>query len=342
MAKRMTEFYQKEVTGQFTGPIKIGSSAEYITMEDTDSAETLKDFSGRVGDPSNLYNNVDKEKDQQKDLVTTVNELTAAVAAGAKIQDKSIQQSKLKDIKIVDSTASYPAITDGPLGNILGKIKKFLNDLKNNKVSRTGDTMSGDLLIKQTKENTNSRLLVQGMTNNGASVLGALISRNNGDFGIYDFTNNKWLILNESAQKGAKTRVPNLVFDNQIGILGKMGDPEVERQESEGKIGIKYTDAIANANIKYCFVKRLGRAIFVTMSIAYTTTDGTIPTGTTLFTIPKGYSPSSTQRLPAFFGFKGSTTPHSAIVSITPEGAVQQSHSSSTNSIYCFGMWERQ
>lgn len=340
MAKRMTEFYQKEVTGQFTGPIKIGSSAEYITMEDTDSAETLKDFSGRVGDPSNLYNNVDKEKDQQKDLVTTVNELTAIVAAGAKMQDKSIQQSKLKDIKIVDSTASYPAITDGPLGNILGKIKKFLNDLKNNKVSKTGDTMTSSLSIKggyilASRDDSWCYLEAKG----AGETRARLMSTQNGDSGLYsakiinNSTIGRWLV--KHFWNTEKTIIPTLSFDENFGIVGKIGDSTVTA------IGVRYSNAIADTNVRYCFIKQLGNTIFMTMSIAYTTTDGTIPTGTTLFTVPKIYAPTSTQRLPAFFAFKSSTTPHGAMISIDSNGAIQQNHSSSTNSIYCVGMWER-
>lgn len=98
------------------------------------------------------------------------------------------------------------------------------------------------------------------------------------------------------------------------------------------------------ANYKYCYLKKVGKMVFMSMGLGYNTASETIPTGTTLFTIPAGYRPATEQTIIAQFTRKATTsslnTSSIGAMKLTTAGLLTQSHSSSTYCIYCFAMWE--
>ena len=98
------------------------------------------------------------------------------------------------------------------------------------------------------------------------------------------------------------------------------------------------------ANYKYCYLKKVGKMVFMSMGLGYNTASETIPTGTTLFTIPAGYRPAAETILIAQFTRKATTsslnTSSIGAMKLTTAGLLTQSHSGSTYCIYCFGMWE--
>lgn len=151
MAKRLIEFYQKESDESFLGPVKIGSSGEYVTLQEGET-KTLKKLSDQIGNPENLTPNVGTPEENQKSMVTFLNE-TSQIANDAysisvrPIPDDSITQQKLKSITISDVTTTYPNITNDTIGVILGKIKKYLTDLYNNKLNNQGGSMTGNLIL---------------------------------------------------------------------------------------------------------------------------------------------------------------------------------------------------
>lgn len=88
MAKRITQIFQKNYLGDFNNdPIKIGSSAQYITIdENATEKEYLKQRLDQIGDPMNLTSN---QNLFSQSIVTCLNEVNRkATYAYSKIDDK--------------------------------------------------------------------------------------------------------------------------------------------------------------------------------------------------------------------------------------------------------------
>ena len=78
--------------------------------------------------------------------------------------------------------------------NVKKLLTKILTSLAN-KVDRTGDTMSGDLVVE--KEGGTSRIKAITLED-GTQVAGGQFASNSvGNFGIYDTTHNKWMIRSD-------------------------------------------------------------------------------------------------------------------------------------------------
>lgn len=148
MAKRLTQFYQKQQDETFSGPIKIGTSAQYVTLSQG-SSKTLKKLSDQIGNPENLTPNIGVTEENQQDMVTVINTAynTAQEAASKAIPDNSVNQRKLQDIVLTESYVLYPNISNEAIGITLGKIKKFLSDLLGKKLNNEGDYMTGNLIM---------------------------------------------------------------------------------------------------------------------------------------------------------------------------------------------------
>ena len=79
---------------------------------------------------------------------------------------------------------------------IAGNLQNFVTQSLASKVDKTGDTMSGDLVLE--KEADTCRVRV-GTTNNGEPVAGGQLACNDaGDFGVYDNVHNKWLAMSDT------------------------------------------------------------------------------------------------------------------------------------------------
>lgn len=88
MAKRITQIFQKNYLGDFNNdPIKIGSSAQYITIdENATEKEYLKQRLDQIGDPMNLTSN---QNLFSQSIVTCLNEVNRkATQVYSKIDDK--------------------------------------------------------------------------------------------------------------------------------------------------------------------------------------------------------------------------------------------------------------
>lgn len=64
MAKRITKLFQKDLQGNFDSrnPIRIGSSAQYITINENDDTEFLKERLDVIGNPDDLAVNENIER----------------------------------------------------------------------------------------------------------------------------------------------------------------------------------------------------------------------------------------------------------------------------------------
>lgn len=97
MAKRITQIFQKDIdTGEFdtNTPIKIGSSAQYITIEEgVETPIFLKERLDNIGDPYTLLPNssqiYDSEQPINKTIVAYLNEVgNSATYSRERIDDK--------------------------------------------------------------------------------------------------------------------------------------------------------------------------------------------------------------------------------------------------------------
>lgn len=79
---------------------------------------------------------------------------------------------------------------------IAGNLQNFVTQSLASKVDKTGDTMSGDLVLE--KEADTCRVRV-GTTNNGEPVAGGQLACNDvGNFGVYDNVHNKWMVRSDA------------------------------------------------------------------------------------------------------------------------------------------------
>lgn len=144
MAKRMTQFYTKQSQTSFSKPVKIGSSAQYITMEDgNEEAETLKSYCDRIGDPNDLTEN-QSETTQKKTLINILNETTSDAKRALNFTETGLTRTSL--IGFTELPISYPTIsTTVNIPNFFRNVKAYIENLRDKKLDIAGGTLKGDL-----------------------------------------------------------------------------------------------------------------------------------------------------------------------------------------------------
>lgn len=173
-----------------------------------------------------------------------------------------------------------------------------------------------------TDASTATLKLTAGTGNHKKGNSVGLMATYNGEVGVYDYQKSNWMVYQSTATN--KTHIPNL------GLSGS----------ATGTINSTFNDA----DQQYCYLKQIGKTVFMSMALTYNNASKTINTETTLFTIPDSCRPSTDIYLPAQFVRISTTstlnTASAAVIKINTAGAITQSHSSNAYSIYCFGMWE--
>lgn len=221
-----------------------------------------------------------------------------------------------KDIGAAASKAVANNLTTTAAGSVLdARQGKTLND---GKVNKAGDTMTGNLTVDRSATSGTSAN-VKAVGNAGAV---SLLSSAGQILGVYAADDEKWVIRYDPTTGTAL--VPYL------GITST----------ASGTVGSTFSEA----NYKYCYLKKIGKLVFMSMGLGYNTASSTIAINTTLFTIPAAYKPAEEASLVGQFTRKATSSSLNmsspGVVKISTAGAVTQSHSSSTYCIYCFGFWE--
>lgn len=79
MAKRITKLFQKNSQGNFDSrnPIRIGSSAQYITVSENDDTEFLKERLDVIGNPDDLdiNENIERSNQNYNTIITYLNNI---------------------------------------------------------------------------------------------------------------------------------------------------------------------------------------------------------------------------------------------------------------------------
>lgn len=195
-------------------------------------------------------------------------------------------------------------------------IKKLLTKILtalNNKVNKTGDTMTGQLFI--TNSSDWAYVEARGQAEGKVRLMSAKSTPN---IGLYDGTNAQW-IVNHNCNTN-ETDLPKLGVSSS----------------TTGTVGSSFSGAAQ----KYCYLYKIGKIVFMSMSLGYSDNSTTIATNTTLFTVPTGYRPAAEARLPAQIDRKTSAQSYPASITVATDGQIQQNTSSAATGIYCFGMWE--
>ena len=221
-----------------------------------------------------------------------------------------------KDIGAAASKAVANNLTTTAAGSVLdARQGKTLND---GKVNKSGDTMTGNLVVDRSA--TSGVAASVRAKGNAGTVM--LISSASTAMGLYDDGNGKWILNHDISSD--KTTISDLAI--QAGTTGTVGS------------------SFSEANYKYCYLKKIGRIVFMSMGLGYNNASETIPMNTTLFTIPSGYRPSTDTNMVAQFSRKATSSSLNmssvGVVKASTTGTLTQSHSSSAYCIYCFGMWE--
>lgn len=188
------------------------------------------------------------------------------------------------------------------------------------KVDTTGDTMTGNLTVDNAHidvNNSNDWAYIGAQGINNAKVL--LVSTHSSqNIGLYDQTNSNWIV--QHTNNTNKTVLPALTMSSS----------------TTGTVGSSFSGAAQ----KYCYLYKIGKIVFMSMSLGYSDNSTTITTNTTLFTVPTGYRPAAEARLPAQIDRKTSAQSYPASITVATDGQIQQNTSSAATGIYCFGMWE--
>ncbi len=201
---------------------------------------------------------------------------------------------------------------------LLTKILTALND----KVNRTGDTFTGSVNIQNgylfANRNDNwCYLEAMGQAGGKARLMSAKGSPTIGLYGVYNDAS-QWSVQHDCSTN--ETELPALVMSSS----------------ASGTVGSSFSGATQ----KYCYLYKIGKIVFMSMSLGYSDNSTTIATGTTLFTIPTGYRPKAEARLPAQIDRKTSAQSYPASIAVATNGNITQATSSAATGIYCFGMWE--
>ena len=171
------------------------------------------------------------------EAITTAKLADGSVAGGkiadgavntAKLSDNSVTTPKLADNAVTTPKIANTAVTAAKLNSdittftqaanraniisaetfptILGKIAKFFADIESgivdsiaNKVAKAGDTMSGALTIETTDSSSDTKVqTICKDSNDNVVSNGSLESSAYGNFGIYDYLHEKWVVRTDS------------------------------------------------------------------------------------------------------------------------------------------------
>jgi len=155
-------------------------------------------------------------------------------------------------------------------------------------------------------------------------------------------------------EAGGKARLMSMKDSPIIGLYGVYNDASqwsVQHDCSTNKTELPalvmsssasgtVSSSFSEATQKYCYLYKIGKIVFMSMSLGYSDNSTTIAMNTTLFTVPAGYRPATEARLPAQIDSKTSAQSYPASITVATNGQIQQNTSSAATGIYCFGMWE--
>ena len=204
----------------------------------------------------------------------------------------------------------------------INELEREILTALNNKVNRTGDTFTasvginnGYLLAKH--DDNQCYLEAMGEAGGKARLISMKDSPTIGLYGVYNDAS-QWSVQHDCSTN--KTELPALVMSSSAsGIV---------------------SSSFSEATQKYCYLYKIGKIVFMSMSLGYSDNSTTIATNTTLFTVPTGYRPAVEARLPAQIDSKTSAQSYPASITVATNGQIQQNTSSAATGIYCFGMWE--
>ena len=221
-----------------------------------------------------------------------------------------------KDLGAAASKAVANNLTTTASGSVLdARQGKTLNDAK---VSKTGDTMTGNLIVDRSAT-AEIGASVKTIGNAGGV---ALLSSSGNVLGVYASDEAKWVAQYDTSK--GYSYVPYLGISSA----------------TTGTVGSTFSEA----NYKYCYLRKIGKVVFMDMGLGYSAASSTIPLNTTMFTIPSAYRPAADVYCIGQFSRKESSSSMNQVatgpVKVAKTGEVTQNFSSVTYCIYCFGMWE--
>ena len=156
-----------------------------------------------------------------------------------------------------------------------------------NKVSKSGDTMTGNLYVNTTSSKNISNIqLVSDTMKMDVRVNGSASGTSAQFMGLLDQTTGHWIFYHNPST--LRTYHQYLSASTSSGT---------------------FASNVSAANHKVCTLYRIGKTIFIQFGITYTTAGTYVPQNATICTIPDGYRPSSNISVNCFVYRNGAAVP---------------------------------
>ena len=200
---------------------------------------------------------------------------------------------------------------------------KVLEDKKLNK-SGSGTITGGYLTIDRSSESSGPTSRVVVTSNEGSADLRvAGSSSSNPAMGIYDNTNNTWIL-----QHGIESNKTYLS----------------ELSPSSSTATVTWASAVSGMSSKSCRLFKIGNIVFITFAISTSATKTFLPSdGATICTLPSGYRPKADTSIQGVFMRNTSSgefaTQVTGTLTITTGGVIKQNVSTLCNAIYFSGFY---
>ena len=206
------------------------------------------------------------------------------------------------------------------LKQFLIAVAQKLKSLNDNKVNKSGDTLTGNLVI-DTSEGTgisNIRL--------ASDTLAMDVRVNSSGSGMYeqfmgllDRVTSHWIFYHEPSTLRT--------YHQYLYAVSNTGT---------------FASNVAGANSKLCNVFKIGKVVFIQFVVSFNTLGTYIPQNVTICTIPEAYRPSARISLPCIM-YRNSTGTNVPSVGgpmyITANGEIGQNISGVAQTIYCSAMY---
>lgn len=204
----------------------------------------------------------------------------------------------------------------GTVNSALQSVDSAITDVQtalSSKADKTGDSnITVDKSSKSSAEG--ARVSVIGKKSSGATDEFGIFAASGGMGGVRNFTDGTWLI----SDADGVVDIPNMKFLSSA----------------------QATLAISGENLSgRCYLKKFGKLVFMSMYASYTSGSATLPSGSSIFTIPEGYRPAETQYMACFLS-RGTYAAIGGILQVRADGSIQQSSTGVATGIYAYGIYE--
>lgn len=222
-----------------------------------------------------------------------------------------------KDIGAAASKAVANNLTTTASGSVLdARQGKKLND---EKVSKSGDSMTGNLTVDKSAVTDISSALITCIGSQGTNQISLLANNhNNSTSGLYDAANSRWVAQYDKNDNTLK--IPGLAFS---------GTADGTAQS-----------ALNDFNQKLCRLRRIGNIVWITGYCSSTTSSGATVSSDSgnLWLVPDAYRPAGNRTIPCTLTTTGNV-PYVHTVTVSSSGYIKCDSSTARRHMFFSGCY---